>query len=842
MGDFMTDVLLINPGNQAGVYQQLSSAGLTAIEPPVWCRLLGSYLQQQGFTVDIWDVERWGVFGPSELRQRAMSAGLVAVVVHGQQPSASTQKMPAALDLVRELRKAEGPLTPIPIVMVGGHPAALPEMTLRESEANFVCTGEGPVTLAALVRFVKGGKPWQWASKVDVPGIAYWDHGEVVINDPAPNVTDLTTEMPGYTLWNRLDPRDYRCYAHHAWSNNFERSPYASIYTSLGCPYKCLRGDTLINTVYGSIPIKDLAARFTTVPVYTYKDGEVVISNAINIRKTGSRKKLVRVRFTDGSHIDCTPDHKFLTFKWGNGRGLSGKSKEVPVEAQHLVSGARIRAIKTEIRGAGRAVVTWGRRKRKLRARMVMEYLVGRKLLKEEIVHHKDKDCLNDLPDNLMLLASRSEHSKEHGEETATRMRRNNPAKNMTPEWRKKINDAIRGLKRSDESKERYRAAAFRREASKPGRRWWTEPDGSCHLSQQPKDLGAVQGKPKGLRWWTRSDGTTYYDTRPRSVYDTLGRKGFNPRAQVNHVVDYVEWIDGRHDVYCMEVPEYGWFFAGDVLVKNCSFCMIQTPFREGDKLHLKGANSYRLWSPSAVLAEITTLVERYNVKNIRFNDEMFILNPAHVEAVCKLITERFGDSLNLWCYGRVDVTKERYLDMLRRAGVKWICLGIESMSAEVRDGVDKATYGPVDVIRTCRQIQNAGINIIANYMFGLPDDTMESMQYTLALAKELRTEYINFYCVVAYPGSRLFDEALHEGWVPPRDWLAWSFHSYGHEPLGNKDLTPAEVLKFRDEAFVDYYSDASYQRYIAMRFGERAVLEVQNMLRHRLRRRLLGD
>src|SRR5689334_1122173 len=56
----------------------------------------------------------------------------------------------------------------------------------------------------------------------------------------------------------------------------------------------------------------------------------------------------------------------------------------------------------------------------------------------------------------------------------------------------------------------------------------------------------------------------------------------------------------------------------------RCSFCMIQSPFVEGDNLQFDGkANSYRLWSPAVVINEIETLVDKYGVKNIRIDDEM---------------------------------------------------------------------------------------------------------------------------------------------------------------------------------------------------------------------------
>lgn len=276
----------------------------------------------------------------------------------------------------------------------------------------------------------------------------------------------------------------------------------------------------------------------------------------------------------------------------------------------------------------------------------------------------------------------------------------------------------------------------------------------------------------------------------------------------------------------------------------ECSFCMIASPFREGDKVHLgkSGANLYRTWSAQSVINEIETLVERHDVTNIKIADEMYILQERHVNTISDAIIERgWGDRLNIWCYGRVDQTKEKFLEKLRRSGVRWIALGIEALSDEVRDGVDKADYGYEDIVRTVERIRSHGINVMGNYLFGLPQDTAETMEQTLRLALELKTEFANFYSVVTYPGSILYDEKVSRGWRPP-PWGAYSFHAYDHEPVGTETLSPTEVLRFRDEAFRRYFTDPGYLAMIRAKFGERAEGEIKKMTGIRLRRKLLGD
>lgn len=84
------DLLLINPGGREKIYQQLAG-GLTAIEPPLWCRLIAGYVLDRGFSVDIVDSEALDI-GIDALAQMvaARAPRLAAMVVFGHQPSAST--------------------------------------------------------------------------------------------------------------------------------------------------------------------------------------------------------------------------------------------------------------------------------------------------------------------------------------------------------------------------------------------------------------------------------------------------------------------------------------------------------------------------------------------------------------------------------------------------------------------------------------------------------------------------------------------------------------------------------------------------------------------------------
>lgn len=126
----------------------------------------------------------------------------------------------------------------------------------------------------------------------------------------------------------------------------------------------------------------------------------------------------------------------------------------------------------------------------------------------------------------------------------------------------------------------------------------------------------------------------------------------------------------------------------------------------------------------------------------------------------------------------------------------------------------------------------------MGNFIFGLPDDDMKTMRETLDMAKALNFEYINFYTAMAYPGSALYMEALKNDVRLPEVW-----HGYGQLgedtlPLPTKYLSASEVLRFRDNAFKEYFSNPSYLIMIKGKFGQSVVEHIEGMLKHEIHRK----
>ena len=231
-------------------------------------------------------------------------------------------------------------------------------------------------------------------------------------------------------------------------------------------------------------------------------------------------------------------------------------------------------------------------------------------------------------------------------------------------------------------------------------------------------------------------------------------------------------------------------------------------------------------------------------VKTIRITDEMFLLNKKYYLPILEsLIKLNQNDDLRLWAYARIDtVPNPEILKKVRKAGIKWLCLGIESGSKKIRLEVSKGRFEDVKVEEVVKQIENADINIMGNYIFGLPGDNKETIEQTYKLSEKLNTLGWNTYAAMALPGSPLYFQAKLNGWKLPKKYEEYSFHSYETLPLPTEHLEAHEILQLRDDKFTQYFQRPKFLNRIKNKFGKEAAENIKKMTKIKLKRKIIEE
>jgi radical SAM superfamily enzyme YgiQ (UPF0313 family) len=134
----------------------------------------------------------------------------------------------------------------------------------------------------------------------------------------------------------------------------------------------------------------------------------------------------------------------------------------------------------------------------------------------------------------------------------------------------------------------------------------------------------------------------------------------------------------------------------------------------------------------------------------------------------------RLNEKIYFSCNMRFGALNEEDYRLLKKAGFRMLLFGIESANQKTLDMINKG----VAIERIVKEIQwaaKAGLEPHVTIMVGYPWETREDAWNTFRLTKYLFekgwAKTLQVTIVIPYPGTRLFEQALKEGWLTTLDW-----------------------------------------------------------------------
>lgn len=180
---------------------------------------------------------------------------------------------------------------------------------------------------------------------------------------------------------------------------------------------------------------------------------------------------------------------------------------------------------------------------------------------------------------------------------------------------------------------------------------------------------------------------------------------------------------------------------------------------------HVSYNYTVRLRSAENIMAELRQL-KSLGINDIMFYADLFTVNRQQVMDICHAMID---EDINMkWmCNSRVDYVDEEMLQTMAQAGCHMISWGIESGSAEIlkraRKGAD-----PAKAEQALTWARQAGIKNFGYFIIGLPGETVETIQETIAFSKKLPLNVAIFHIAAPYPGTPFFYEVVENGWFRP--------------------------------------------------------------------------
>jgi radical SAM superfamily enzyme YgiQ (UPF0313 family) len=233
----------------------------------------------------------------------------------------------------------------------------------------------------------------------------------------------------------------------------------------------------------------------------------------------------------------------------------------------------------------------------------------------------------------------------------------------------------------------------------------------------------------------------------------------------------------------------------------HCIYCVYPQVF---------SSHKVRYRNVSNVVDEIEYILEHFpDVKEIMFEDDTFTLNKKRCRQFANEVLGR-GINFTFSANARADVDYET-MCILKEAGARLFCVGIESGSQEILDNMRKGLK--VDRIKQFfKDAKKAGILVHGCFMVGNPGETRKTLQTTLEFAKELEPDTAQFFPIMVYPGTEAYEWARGNGFLKTVDFDSWLDKRGMHNTLVSRPgLSAEDLVEFCDRARKEFYLRPSY-------------------------------
>ena len=214
------------------------------------------------------------------------------------------------------------------------------------------------------------------------------------------------------------------------------------------------------------------------------------------------------------------------------------------------------------------------------------------------------------------------------------------------------------------------------------------------------------------------------------------------------------------------EIYQYGGEYplhlmAGRGCPYHCTYCCNPAV----NRLYKGVSRVVRTRDVDVVIAEIKQHRRNYPMINcIVLLDETFTLNKKWVLEFCKAYKAEVG--LKFQILVRVNTLDEEIMDALKDAGCDAMRIGVESGSEWLRENVLKRKMTNDQIVRVFEYADKVGIRTLAFAMIGLPHETPEMIEETMALLRRIKPHFVQFSIFYPYPGTELYEECKREGWL----------------------------------------------------------------------------
>ena len=233
--------------------------------------------------------------------------------------------------------------------------------------------------------------------------------------------------------------------------------------------------------------------------------------------------------------------------------------------------------------------------------------------------------------------------------------------------------------------------------------------------------------------------------------------------------------------------------YTGRGCKSHCTFCLWPQTV---------GGHRYRTRSVAHVVEEIAWAQKAFpQVKEFFFDDDTFTDDIPRAEAIAK----ELGKLGVVWsCNAKANVPRET-LKKLKDGGLRLLLVGYESGDQQILFNIKKGMRVEV-AERFTKDCHDLGIAIHGTFILGLPGETPETIQKTVAWAAKINPHTIQVSLAAPYPGTFLYNQAVENGWLDAANAELVDDSGRQIAPLHYPNLSHAQIFDSVETFYKRFY------------------------------------
>ena len=284
--------------------------------------------------------------------------------------------------------------------------------------------------------------------------------------------------------------------------------------------------------------------------------------------------------------------------------------------------------------------------------------------------------------------------------------------------------------------------------------------EGDRSLVNLIKSLSA-KGSAEGVRGFNVKLGSQVISQGLERLVDDLDSLPFPDRKLLYAKDDF------------LKEQEFKSFLSGRGCPYPCTYC-----FNHKFNEIYKGLGKLvRKKSVAYFIDEVARTKREFDCQFAIFEDDIFVLDRKWLGEFARKFPVKVG--IPYICYVRADLVDEELLALLKESGCQIVRMAIETGNEQIRNTILKRNMSNQVIIDAAELIHRYGMKLSVSNMFGLPCETIDTVNETVQLNITCRPDNPTAQFFMPYPKMELTETAIEKGYfsrelfsrIPKNTW-----------------------------------------------------------------------